>query len=621
LSLSRSSWGWLLAIIWLLSAPATALAQQAGGVATDYEKARQAYYRFKADKQRQKFRHNWQKTAKLFDRVAERHPDSAKADDALFTAGRLYYDLYVISRVQQDLDAAVSRFRKLVADHPDSHLADDAQLSIALQWLEFRKKPEQAARELAILVEKFPEGDVTPKAKRMLEDLGEGAKPGKPEVADKPEPPKPKDGPKTDPKVVPPVAQKDPPTAAPAKATPAKSVAPVLIKVSHDAGPEYTRVTLHTRATAVYQFGGRAADKKNKIPRLYVYLKGTTLDPALKGPIKLSGSVVERIRFAPYSKDVVRVVLDLKLLGDHKVFPMAHPARVVVDVSASEDRVARIIGSNAKPKKPPKPKPPTRKKRKRTKPRVPSKAKSSPELPLSLMAGLKVRRVVIDPGHGGRDPGAIGPKKTLEKDITLDIALRLAKLMRKDKSLGLKEVILTRSKDEFVALERRAALANRKKADLFISIHCNAHRIRRFRGVETFYLDLTNDRYSIKLAARENATSEKTISDLQLILADLALKSHVDESIRLGRSIQKATVGSLRRKYKRIKDLRLKPALFYVLIGAKMPSVLVEASFMSNPEEEGRLRTKIYRQRVAEGIHTGVRNFIQAREKELDPDS
>ena len=611
-------------MVWLLCAPVAGFAQQSDGGAQEYEKARQAYYRFKADKQRQKFRHNWQKAAKLFDRVAERHPNSAKADDALFTAGRLYYDLYIISRVQEDLDAAVTRFRKLVADHPDSPLADDGQLFIALQFLEFRKQPEQAARELASLVEKFPEGDVTPKAERMLEDLGEEANPKKPEVvaakpADKPETapgPGPKDGPKDDPKDKPEVKAQVP---AP-KVAPKKALDPVLFRVSHDAGPEYTRVTLHTRAKAVYKFGVLAADKKNKTPRLYVDLQGTTLDPALKGPIKLSDSVVERIRFAPYSKDVVRVVLDLKLLGEHKVFPMAHPDRVVVDVSAAEDRVARIIGSKAEPKKPPEPKAPTKKK-KRIKPRLPNKIKSSPELPLSMMAGLKVHRVVIDPGHGGRDPGAIGPKKTFEKDITLDIALRLAKIMRKDKSLGLKEVILTRTTDEFVALERRAALANRKKADLFISIHCNAHRIRRFRGVETFYLDLTNDRYSIKLAARENATSEKTISDLQLILADLALKSHVDESIRLGRSIQKATVGSLRRKYKRIKDLHLKPALFYVLIGAKMPSVLIEASFMSNPEEEDRLRTKIYRQRVAEGIHTGVKNFIQAREKELDPDS
>ena len=181
--------------------------------------------------------------------------------------------------------------------------------------------------------------------------------------------------------------------------------------------------------------------------------------------------------------------------------------------------------------------------------------------------------------------------------------------------LALKEVILTRDRDKYVALEKRTAIANAKKADLFISIHCNANRNRRFRGVETFYLDLTNDRYSIKLAARENATTEKTISDLRYILADLALKSHVDDSISLGRAIQKAVVGKLRRHHKRIKDLRLKPALFYVLIGARMPSVLVETSFLSNREEEKRLRTKKYRQQIAQGIYRGIVNFLAERDR------
>ncbi len=530
---------------------------------TEYQKASTEYYKFKADEKRRKFRHHWHKTARLFERVADRYPDSTRADDALFTAGKLYYELYVISRVAEDLDHAVDLMLRLVERHPDSHLADDAQLYVALQWIEFRKKPDKAVKELAFLVEQFPDGDVTPKARRMLEDLGGPEEPEKKKIK------------KAD--------------------TPATKGKPILVKVQYDSGPDYTRVTLHTQVKTKYKFGVLDADEKNKFQRLYIDLQGIRLEPGLAGPIDVRDSVVRRIRFGPFSEDVVRVVLDLSTLGEHKLFPMDNPARVVIDVSAA--------GGD------------------KSKPRVPPKSASRPGQSLSMLAGLKVRRIVIDPGHGGRDPGAIGPKKTLEKDITLDIARRLAKLLRKDEKLGIKDVVLTRTGDRFVALERRAAIANSKKADLFISIHCNAHRIRRLRGVETFYLDLTNDRYSIKLAARENATSEKTISDLKFILADLALKSHVDDSITLGRAIQKATVGKLRRHYKRIKDLKLKPALFYVLIGARMPSVLVETSFISNAEEEGRLRTKTYRRRVAEGIHAGIKSFIEARNRELDPDS
>ena len=244
------------------------------------------------------------------------------------------------------------------------------------------------------------------------------------------------------------------------------------------------------------------------------------------------------------------------------------------------------------------------------------KKTSKPGESLSMQVGLKVKRIVIDAGHGGRDPGAIGPKGTLEKDMALDVARRVKKLLEKKLKL---EVILTRNSNRYMALEARTALANKRKADLFVSIHFNAHRNRKFRGVETFYLDLTNDRYSIKLAARENATSEKSISDLEFILQDLALKSHVDDSILLSRLIQKAMVGKLRKKYKRVRDLGVKSALFYVLIGARMPSILIEGSFLTNPMEEKRIRTKSYRQRLAEGIFTGIKNFVDEREKFLKP--
>jgi N-acetylmuramoyl-L-alanine amidase len=554
-----------------------------------YQKARNAFYRFRGDDQKKKFRHNWQNLAGKFEKIAEKYPDSPRAPDALYTAGRLYHDLYLVSWVTEDLDKSIDLFRRLVDKFPENHLADDAQLYIALRWVEFDKKPENARKELRYLVEQFPEGDVTPKARRMLEDLGE---------------------PQEEEKTPPPEEKKEPP--------PKKTVVPVLEKIRHWSNPEYTRIALYTRSKARYKVGKLAADEQKKLPhRLYIDVLEAKAGSDLAESIKVQDSVVRNIRCAEREGGFIRVVVDLDEDRPHRVFPMDDPARVVVDITKSEDKVAKVIGKKPA-KKPPETKPAKKKAPKGTaKSAVKElKKKSKPGESLSMLVGLKVKRIVIDPGHGGRDPGAIGPQGTLEKEMALDVARRVKKLLEKKLKL---EVLLTRNSDRFMALEARTGYANKKKADLFVSIHFNAHRNRKFRGVETFYLDLTNDRYSIKLAARENATSEKSISDLEFILQDLALKSHVDDSILLSRYIQKAMVGTLRKKYKRVRDLGVKSALFYVLIGARMPSILIEGSFITNPIEEKRIRQKSYRQRLAEGIVAGINRFVDERERLLRP--
>jgi N-acetylmuramoyl-L-alanine amidase len=572
-----------------------------------YQKARRAYYRFRDDKEKHKFRHNWKNIAGKFEKVAQDFPDSSRAPDALFTAGKLYKGLYLISRVDKDLDHSLELFRKLVKDFPDNHLADDAQLYIALKWIEFKKDPAKARKELTYLVDTFPDGDVTPRARGMLEDLGGP----KEKVAEKPK-----------------TAGVD--TGIPAKEAkpaetgkePKKETGPVLEKIQHWSNPGYTRIALYTRAKVGYKVGRLAGEKKTgKPPRLYIDLMDTELGDELTGSVSVSDSVVSGIRFAERDEGFIRIVVDLTDDHTHRVFPMSTPDRVVVDITAREDSVATVIGEKLPPEKI---ESDTGKKKTKKKPRTPTKkeveklkTRSKPGVSLSMMAGLKVKRIVVDAGHGGKDPGAIGPTGTLEKEITLDVAKRLAKLLKDKLKL---EVLLTRKKDRFIPLEGRTAFANKRNADLFVSIHFNAHPNRKFHGVETFYLDLTNDRYSIKLAARENATSEKSISDLKFILADLALKSHVDDSISLSKYIQKAMVGSLRRKYKSVRDMGIKPALFYVLIGARMPSILVEGSFLTNPMEEKRLKTKSYRQSLAEGIFTGIKNFISERDQMLDPD-
>ena len=242
---------------------------------------------------------------------------------------------------------------------------------------------------------------------------------------------------------------------------------------------------------------------------------------------------------------------------------------------------------------------------------LPSKS-SSAGLSLSQQVGLQIKTIVIDAGHGGRDPGAIGPTGLREKNVTLKIAKNLAARLRKE--LGVK-VIMTRSKDVYVSLEERARIANDAHADLFISIHINASTNRRAYGMETFYLNTTNDRYAIRLAARENADSQKSIGDLQFILADLVTKSNVDDSRRLAKAVQRSAKAELIKKYSRIKDLGTKSALFYVLIGVRMPSILFEAAFVSNRREEKRLRNKKYLDHLARGMANGVVNFVRKQNK------
>ncbi len=216
-----------------------------------------------------------------------------------------------------------------------------------------------------------------------------------------------------------------------------------------------------------------------------------------------------------------------------------------------------------------------------------------------------IRRIVVDAGHGGHDPGAIGPSRLREKDVTLAMARRLAAKLR---GYGF-EVVLTRSDDRFLALEERTALANTHKGDLFVSVHANANPRRSWNGVETYFLNVTDDRYARRLAARENGVDLSVPSDLARILTDLDAKASADASQRLAHQVQREVCGGVRARVGDVRDLGVKNALFYVLLGARMPAVLVETGFISNRAEEKRLASPRYQDEVAAGIARAVRSF------------
>jgi N-acetylmuramoyl-L-alanine amidase len=226
---------------------------------------------------------------------------------------------------------------------------------------------------------------------------------------------------------------------------------------------------------------------------------------------------------------------------------------------------------------------------------------------LTRALGLKIGKIVIDPGHGGHDTGTIGPKGLQEKDLVLDVSRRLGKLLTS--RLGA-EVIYTRSDDTFIPLETRTAIANQEGADLFVSVHANSSRDPDARGVETYYLNFTTSPDALDVAARENAVSNETIHQLQDLVKKIALKEKIQESQEFASDVESSLHSGLAAKNPGLRDRGVKKAPFIVLIGANMPSILAEISFVSNPGDERKLRTSDYRQRIAESLYRGIANYV-----------
>ena len=223
--------------------------------------------------------------------------------------------------------------------------------------------------------------------------------------------------------------------------------------------------------------------------------------------------------------------------------------------------------------------------------------------------GLKVGRVVIDPGHGGHDTGGIGPKGLREKDLVLDVAERLGKLI--EEKMG-SEVVYTRTDDRFLSLRQRTKKANRNKADLFVSIHANSSRIRGISGVETYYLSLTTNSWALAVASRENAATQRSIHELRDLLSKIALTERIEESREFATRVQGALYKGLASETKGLRDRGVRKAPFMVLLGVEMPAILAEVGFLSNPRDEKLLKTSAYRQKIAEHLYKGISRYSES---------
>jgi N-acetylmuramoyl-L-alanine amidase len=353
--------------------------------------------------------------------------------------------------------------------------------------------------------------------------------------------------------------------------------------------PTYARVVIDVASEVSFRHRLLKGDRATSGPdRLLIDLAGARVGPGVKPILPTEDVLLVDARATQYRPDTVRVVVDVKLTDHVKVFSLPNPFRILVDVRSVPVKTASKKRVGQEP------------------------AKSVPRLPrgaLTKQLALGVKKIVIDPGHGGADFGATGYLKgVFEKNVALEVSQRLAKKIHE--RLGC-EAILTREDDRLLSLEQRTAFANTVGADLFISIHTNAHKKMASYGTETYFLNLATDEDAILLAARENAASAKSISDLESILKDLMIQTKQDESSRLAGHVQDALVRTLDAKFGRVKDKGVKQAPFYVLLGADMPSVLVEVAFITNPRECRRLNTAAFQDAIADAIVAGIEVYMK----------
>jgi N-acetylmuramoyl-L-alanine amidase len=496
-----------------------------------YYDAEACYNELRTSSKKMKFRHNWQRCAEKFHDVYQLDPDGPWAAAGLYMTAKVYQELHKWSQTTSDLESARDIFEQIVEEFPESRYK--AKSSAILKTLPDAK----------FSARKAPAAEAIQKKKATAKT----------------------------------------------KAGPSNGRSTVQ-GLRFWSNPNYTRLVIDADKETSFSRHLLKKDPSLKKPqRLYVDLSNSRLGKDIKKLYPIDDDLLIDARAGQYTRDTVRVVVDIKSYQSYKIFSLQDPFRIVID----------IRGKGA-PKAASKPPPVV----------VPDSGTKVPPNALAKQLALGVSRIVIDPGHGGKDYGAPGCRKGVhEKYVVLDISKRLAKMIRKELNC---EVFLTRTRDKYLTLEERTAYANTKNADLFISVHTNSHRDRRAYGIETYFLNLATDDESIRVAAMENATSTKNISALKTILNDLMQNAKINESSRLAVDVQSSIIGHLKKhRWTRIKNKGVKQAPFYVLLGAEMPSILIETSFISNSRECKRLINATYQKRLCEGIVAGIKRYIK----------
>lgn len=590
-------------------------------------------------------------------------PHASEVPDALLAVAEIYTEMG--DRFGRSyFQSAVDTYQFLMREYPKSRYCQDAYLRSAKLQKDQLGDTAGAIKTYETFMKKFPRSPHKREAQEARAELAllqnsAPAEPSKNSLA------KSEDADAVRPESSPRVISRDVPSEAPAEiaknttspkgGTPASNGrVPLIRKISAKAAADSARVTINIDGSVQY-VSGRIANPD----RIYFDLHAARLTPDLvHAKIKTDGAMVSAVRVAQYPSGVVRIVLDVNGVKDYTASLLNNPARLVIDLYANPKAVqtakafdsttdvpgtatAAVTSSdNAASKLQPSAAAPTKAanadttesavatpqpKNKLATAKIGKASGKSPDLvqpasspqptrdgqsTLTRALGLKIGRIVIDAGHGGHDTGTIGPTGLMEKDLCLDVALRLGKIIQQ--RLPSADVVYTRSDDTFIPLEERTHIANEAKADMFISIHANSSQDPGARGIETYYLNLKGSPEAMEVAARENATDDQGIHELQDLVKQIARTEKIDESKEFAEDVQDSLAKRVQKAAKPVKNRGVRKAPFVVLIGADMPSILTEISFLSNPADEKMLKQPEHRQRVAEGIYQGVASYLQS---------
>lgn len=543
-------------------------------------------------------RDNWLNGVRNFRKIYLAGPKSDYAAPSLYMLGRMYLQMYKQFNSAVDLQESISYYRDVSALFPDNRLADDAHYAVGKIFLEEKNDPQKAAKAFTRIIADYRNGDMYPHASDSLKGLSK--------------------------------SHNIPLPAAMLKRSYLENLTNVL-PVKYWSSDDYTRVAINASGPVTYQ--ETLLEKNGDKPRrLYIDFQESYIDPRYRSPVPIEDGLLKQIRTGQFTPEVVRVVLDIESISSYKIFSLPDPFRVVIDVRGELKTSAVKPAKNL-------PTPPTdvrsdslekmndgqtapplivledfKKRAVKSKATIAREAAEETavkavQFSLAQQLGLGVRKIVLDPGHGGKDPGA-SAFGLVEKDIVLTIAKKLAPILREQTGA---EVILTRPADHFIPLEERTAIANTNDADLFISLHINAHPSPKVHGIETYYLNLTTNAEAMRVAAFENATSTHQMSDLQDILSDIMKNSKINESSRLAGYVHNSLCGGINdiNGYD-FKNLGVKQAPFYVLIGAEMPAILIEIAFITNPSDSDFLNQDKFLDIVASEITKGVQSYIHS---------
>ncbi len=591
------------------AAPALPAAQSAKQL---YEAAQTEEKRLRASASARKSRTAWIRVGRKYRAVVQAYPRSGYCDDALWYEGGVYRDAAERFADRALAVRAADAYGLLAQGYPSSKWAPGALLEQVRLYAGRLADRTRARRSAERLRQADPKG---PEARQATALLNPPAKP-----APAPAKPAPASTPATSASTedrpaaksgsgAPPAPRTQPAAAKtggrPKPANPAGTVE----NIRHWVGESHTRVVIDLSREVPYTEG-----RLRNPDRVFFDLHGAALSEEMAHrEFPIDGSHLQRIRAANHESGIVRVVLDLSSIQEMSVFGLPDPYRLVVDIHGSPPE--RVADGGSRPGTAGAAETPAGAGRTAAAAEAGSgtpeegaagvPASTDGRYSLARQLGANVRRIVVDAGHGGKDPGTHAGSLR-EKDIVLDIA----RLVRDELTAAGFEVVMTRDTDVFVPLEKRAFIANDSGADLFLSIHANAARSHRARGLETFYLNLADSPEAEEVAARENATARVRMADMPKLLEQIMNNNRIDESRELAAAMQRAMARRVLGKEKHPLNRGVKTAGFHVLLGAKMPAILVEVGFVSNRTEAKLLRTESHRKKLASAIAEGVTGYL-----------